>query len=128
MVLQNLGLKKNICNIIIFLLLFIVFTFSSFIIFSFSCGKYYCYYKNCYKNDYMEQLKCFVKKTNSIDKLLLLDLVAIIYIFIIYCITFIFRITCKDICKRIKKRNNNNFLLSQEKTKLLNKISEEEEI
>ena len=64
---------KNIFYVFLFLFILVVYSTSSLFAFIFTCGKNFCYYNDCYNNDFDIKTKCFFNKINDFSEWIMLN-------------------------------------------------------
>ena len=90
---------KKVFYSILLLIVFEIFSISSLIGFTLTCGKYFCYYDNCYKHNFDKKIKCFFDKTNNFSDWLIINLASLGII----CGTFLILILLRKSFIKIKK-------------------------
>ena len=90
---------KKVFYIMLLLIIFELFSISSLIGFTLTCGKHFCYYDNCYKHTFDKKIKCFFDKTNNFSDWLILDFTSLGII----CGTILILILLRKAFIKIKK-------------------------
>ena len=116
---RTLYFIRKLSYAILFLFAFVVFSLSSLFAFTITCNEYYCYYKNCNKNNFDEKVNCFIEKTNNFNSWMLLDLMSGGYILSISFIVFTARVLFIQIKKSIVACNY--YRVSAVNSKFMNK-------